>query len=463
MSAKSANAKQQQRGYDGHNDADISAGLGSSMRKTSPAKKKAASPKRKSATTARKKVVAKPVAATATTRKATAKKTVVSKKIVAKKAIVAKKKTTTKKAATASSQETTVARKVVRATKQVAKKAVSSTEKAKRVATKKKTITKKLRGIAAKAPAKRVVVKVVKKVPRKAPTASIAEKIAVRKKVSAKKKSVEQTPLEVVSTPKVVAEEITPQTEIVTPLPAVETPKPVKEPQPERIETPSKPKKVAAKAVEPAPVKEPVKPKVLRYARGEDRKAARKRLGTNGSAPHVSSPSPLAAVMPTPPQRMSVAAQQRALAEEAFSRIAPTLSAVATTETEEPAETPQHRGGPPAFHRSEFQIRFSEQDSLSTAIRLSKNLRDAKAAAIELVERFGRFPPDQAVLMRVLTMSDDRLLEMALDELLELDGRGKVRQSPELLSALNGIKSKNSNVSELMELLLEKLGAAGHP
>ena len=158
-----------------------------------------------------------------------------------------------------------------------------------------------------------------------------------------------------------------------------------------------------------------------------------------------------------PRERMSVAAQQRAMVEEAFSRIAPGLSAVAATEPEPESEAPKHRGGPPEFHRSEFQIRFSQQDQLATAVRLSKSKREAKEAAIELVTRFGQLPPDQGVLMRVLGMGDEMLLEKALDELLELDGRGKVRQSPELIKAIRGIRSRSSSVRELVELLLEKL------
>ncbi|MBX2811293.1 MAG: hypothetical protein KTR25_05775 [Myxococcales bacterium] len=122
-------------------------------------------------------------------------------------------------------------------------------------------------------------------------------------------------------------------------------------------------------------------------------------------------------------------------------------------------DKPQHRGGPPAFHRSEFQIRYSQQDQLATAIRLGKTKRDVRMAASELVEQFGKLPPDQAVLIRVLEIPNDALLEKALDELLELDGRGKVRQSPELMKAIRGIQSKSAVVRELVELLDEKLGS----
>lgn len=76
------------------------------------------------------------------------------------------------------------------------------------------------------------------------------------------------------------------------------------------------------------------------------------------------------------------------------------------------------------------------------------------------MEEFGRLPPDQSLLTRVLTFKDDGLLERALDELLELDGRGKVRSSPDLVRTIKGIRSKNSGVRELADLLLEKLGAS---
>lgn len=121
---------------------------------------------------------------------------------------------------------------------------------------------------------------------------------------------------------------------------------------------------------------------------------------------------------------------------------------------------PKHRGGPPHFHQSEFQRRFSRQDQLATAIRTAKSAAEAKRAAKELVEQFGQLPPDQVLLMRVLTFGDDVLTEKALDEFLELDGRGKVRSSPELIQAIRSVRTKSTTVRELVELLLEKLGAA---
>ncbi|MEO1230609.1 MAG: hypothetical protein AAFZ18_17065, partial [Myxococcota bacterium] len=135
------------------------------------------------------------------------------------------------------------------------------------------------------------------------------------------------------------------------------------------------------------------------------------------------------------------------------------LSAAAA-EASRPAqpEKPQHRGGPPQFHQSEFQMRLSHQDQLATAIRLAKTKREAQAAAEELIEKYRHLPPDQAVLLKVLTLNNETLLEKALDELLELDGRGKVRQTPELLAAVRGVRSKSRTVRELVDLLLEKLG-----
>lgn len=200
------------------------------------------------------------------------------------------------------------------------------------------------------------------------------------------------------------------------------------------------------------------KPKVLRYARGEARKATKRRVGLNGAAPHPNGAAATPPAPPTPRERLSVAAQLRAAAEAQFSKIAPSLSTVAGEASPE-ADAPQHRGGPPQFHQSEFQIRFSEQDQLANRVRNARSAADAEEAASQLIQRFGTLPPDQALLTRCLAFSDDRILEKALDELLELDGRGKVRSTPELIGAVREIRSKSPTVLELVELLLEKLGA----
>jgi hypothetical protein len=203
--------------------------------------------------------------------------------------------------------------------------------------------------------------------------------------------------------------------------------------------------------------------KVVRYARGEARKKpGAKRVGTNGGSPQREAPT-----LPTPvtpatlaqKERMSVAAQQRALVEQQFAEIAPALSRAAA-EPEEEHAAPSYRGGPPSIHQSPAQAKLSLVDQLTTAVRNAKRPEDARRAAHDLIDELGQLPPDQALLTRVLTFRDDRLLEKALDELLELDGRGKVRASPELTAIVKKIDSPNRDVQYLQELLLEKLGAA---
>ncbi|MEM6863174.1 MAG: hypothetical protein AAF627_20725 [Myxococcota bacterium] len=144
---------------------------------------------------------------------------------------------------------------------------------------------------------------------------------------------------------------------------------------------------------------------------------------------------------------MSFAERQRAEAEAAFKKIAPSWS----TEPE-PAEEPEINL---PIHKSEFQIRISEQDSLTTQLRLSEGTA-AKRAAKELAARF-RLPPDQNLLVKVIGLGDKSLLRLALEELLELDDRGRVRANPELIDALQGIKSRDKEVKELRALFLEKL------
>ncbi len=192
------------------------------------------------------------------------------------------------------------------------------------------------------------------------------------------------------------------------------------------------------------------KPAVLRQGTPDRPGGAKRRPG---SAP----PPVIAPLAAAPTERMSVAAQQRAHAEALFSQIAPKLSAASVVEAE---AAPSHRGGAPQFHQSEFQMRLSRQDQLMTAVRNARLPKDAKKAAHELLEDFGRLPPDQALLARVLTFKDERLTEAALDELLELDGKGKVRANPELVEVVRATRTKSPGVRELRDLLLEKLGTA---
>ena len=81
------------------------------------------------------------------------------------------------------------------------------------------------------------------------------------------------------------------------------------------------------------------------------------------------------------------------------------------------------------------------------------------AAAQQLAERH-RLPPDQNLLLKVLELRNKELTRLALEELLELDDRGRVRPTPELRTALNELKTRDKEARELKELLVEKLGPA---
>ena len=443
MSAMSAGAKRERRRDIGRNEAEMSAG--STKRKSAAktrqplaaAKKRSAAKaaSRKKATTAKKSARSRP----SRTAAPTAAKKRPSKKAAVRPKAAAKKKSAPKKAASKTSLRKKAAAKKKTAVKKKApvKKKIAATKKkaapTKRVVVKKKTPARK-KAAAVKARPKKVAAVKRKAVAVKKRSPVAKKKATSPKRASATKKSAAKKPS--IAPPKAAAAGATTLEKK-----AVGGKK-----------TGAVKRKAETKPAETAPAK----PKVLRYARGETRKSAKSRVGTNGSSPRE---TPAVGHSPTAPkERMTVAAQQRAMAEEAFSRIAPALSSAAVAEPE-PTSTPQHRGGPPNFHRSEFQIRFSQQDQLATAVRLSKSKKEAKAAAQALVEQFGQLPPDQAVLMRVLGLGDGELIEKALDELLELDGRGKVRQSPELLRAIRGIRSRSPAVKELVELLLEKLGA----
>ena len=76
--------------------------------------------------------------------------------------------------------------------------------------------------------------------------------------------------------------------------------------------------------------------------------------------------------------------------------------------------------------------------------------------ARELAERF-QLPPDQSVLVKVITLGDKRLTRLALEELLELEDRGRVRVNPELVEALEGVRHRDREIREIRDLLLQKL------
>ena len=147
---------------------------------------------------------------------------------------------------------------------------------------------------------------------------------------------------------------------------------------------------------------------------------------------------------------MTFAERQRAEAEARFQQIAPKWK-------EEPPPPPPSNGAQPSFHKSEFEIRVSERDSLTTALRMEQNKRRSLAIAQKLADDF-QLPPDQGVLMKVITLKDERLTLLALEELLELEDRGRVRPSDDLVKVLKKARGKNPEIAELRGLLLQKLG-----
>ena len=108
-------------------------------------------------------------------------------------------------------------------------------------------------------------------------------------------------------------------------------------------------------------------------------------------------------------------------------------------------------------HKSAFERRISERDSLATSLRLAERDEVALEAACELADRF-QLPPDQTLLVRVLGLGDDRLARLALEELLELDDRGRVRRTGDLVDAVSQLDSADGELLELKELFLEKIG-----
>jgi hypothetical protein len=214
----------------------------------------------------------------------------------------------------------------------------------------------------------------------------------------------------------------------------------------------------------------PEKKRVLRVARGEQRpsrtmrredpvekaRAALAKIGDekkNGEVKHH--PGPVVEINPRlessrdkieskpdlPAKPLSVAEKKRAEAEAQFAKIAP-----------------QHEQLTQHFHKSRFDVHISERDSLATQVRVSKSDHEALSAALELVERY-KLPPDQAVLTRIVGLGDARLTKVALEELLELDDKGRVRATTDLIDTLTRVKANDAEIIELKDLLLEKVGA----
>ncbi len=84
------------------------------------------------------------------------------------------------------------------------------------------------------------------------------------------------------------------------------------------------------------------------------------------------------------------------------------------------------------------------------------NKKEAIRIAEELANRFS-LPPDQSLLVTIIGLGNKRLTHLALEELLELDDRGRVRRTEPLLKALKGVKHREAEIRELRDLILEKL------
>jgi hypothetical protein len=168
---------------------------------------------------------------------------------------------------------------------------------------------------------------------------------------------------------------------------------------------------------------------------------------------------------------MSVAQKHRANAEAMFAKVTgressppppPTASASSPASAERkpaaPPPPPMPAPPPPPTRDPFGAIRISERDSLTTALRLAPSSAAALDAAKQLADRY-QLPPDQNLLVKVIELSDARLTKLALEELLELDDRGRVRPSTELRSAISGVKSADHETEELKQLFLQKIGA----
>lgn len=269
---------------------------------------------------------------------------------------------------------------------------------------------------------------------------------------------------------------------------AAKTVKPVAVPAPPKKIAPAPtPQVVAAKPAEPAV---PRPRAVVRIAGGRARGA--ERPGTNGTAHlgvagdrasglprtvHAASSAGSSVAMPegklevnprlestrgklkTPPpaamagqgiKGMTVAEKRRAEAEAMFLQYAkpgqPTPAPLPA-----PASNGAHGAGVDEYGR------FSHRDSLMTMLRMSEHRSQALEAATELADRY-RLPADQGLLLKVIDLGEARLTKLALEELLELDDRGRVRPNEGLRSALSRIQTEDSETRELKDLLVAKVG-----
>jgi hypothetical protein len=352
-----------------------------------------------------------------------------------------------------------------------AKRAAATRKVSKRIA------KKKARPSSKKAPPKKAA-KQASTSKTKAPAPKITKKkTAAKKKSAAKTKTAAKKKTAIVKKPAVEKKTQKPAS------PVVALPKLAKEPKakpPNVVKQPkAKEPKVAKEpiAAPPAKKEEPVsetlnapakKPGVLRVARGERRptrsnkkqdpvetaRAALAKVGMpekdNGEVkkpgrvveinPRLESSRDKIESKPTTQQKPpSVAEKKRQEAEAAFQKIAPQHN-----------ELTQH------FHKSRFDVRISERDSLATQIRMSASHEEALKAARELADRY-KLPPDQVTLLRIVELGDERLTKLALEELLELDDKGRVRPTSDLITTVTAIHSKDAETIELKDLLLEKV------
>jgi hypothetical protein len=157
----------------------------------------------------------------------------------------------------------------------------------------------------------------------------------------------------------------------------------------------------------------------------------------------------------TAPKTMSVAAKHRAAAEAVFARL--TVAEAKPAEVEAAAAPLPFSARPPDQGGGSFTMRVNEHDSAVTALRLAGDRDETLAAARNLAERF-KLPPDQSLLLRVVALGDAALTKLALEELLELEDRGRVRPSAELKTVLGGLVTQDPETREIKQLLLEKIG-----
>ncbi len=358
-----------------------------------------------------------------------------------------------------------------------AKKAVSKKKpvKAKKAAAKKSPAKK---AVAKKSPAKKAAAKKKPSVKLSAPKVAAAKKSPVKKAVPAKaspsKKAAAPKPAAVAKTPvatKPIAPKPAPEKMLAAVAPVVAAP----------VDSPPSAASASAAA----------KPRaVLRIAGGRAR--GPQGAATNGSAHgggafsgggvgpravHASEDARAAGArfevnpklestrgkLKTPPpaamaaqgvKGMSVAEKRRAEAEAMFQQYAKPGAVL-------PAPDPLPAAGPNGNHAAAAGLdeygRFSPRDSLMTMLRMAEHRAQALEAATELADRH-RLPADQGLLLKVIDLGEARLTKLALEELLELDDRGRVRPNDQLRGSLARIETRDPETRELKDLLLAKVG-----